>query len=81
LHIASYNGYIDVVKILLAFGADVNDKKNVSIMYNKIRYDMICCIMTDIVIILIRMDIQHCILLARMIKTKLLRYCWHLELM
>ena len=30
LHIASEYGYLEVVKILLAYGADVNDKTDVS---------------------------------------------------
>ena len=30
---ASYKGHIEVVKILLAYGADINDKNMVSTMY------------------------------------------------
>ena len=34
LHVASSFGYIEVVKVLLASGANINDKDNVSTIYS-----------------------------------------------
>lgn len=39
MHVASQRGFIDVVKVLLAFGANVHDKNKVSKCDNDIIHD------------------------------------------
>jgi len=36
LHIASYNGQLEVLKVLIAYGANVDEYSNVSTIYNMI---------------------------------------------
>ena len=52
LFIASDRGHTEIVKILLAYGANINDKDNVSNKYN----DMTCCVY----------DYHYCYYLIRM---------------
>jgi len=51
LHIASLFCHLEVVEVLLAYGANVNDKNMVSTMYNIITEynDILCMIITVII--------------------------------
>ena len=59
MHIACDNGDIEIVKMLLAYGARDDDKNNVSTMYNMIN--------VIVMIVWIRMEILHGILLLIMV--------------
>ena len=67
MYFASHSGYIEVVKILLASGADVRIENKVSIIYNM----LIFCDVLIMNMIIIRMDIHHCILLLILVVLKL----------
>jgi len=45
LHVAACNGYLEVVKILLAYGANPYDKNNVSsVIFVCVLYDVVCIV-------------------------------------
>jgi len=68
----SQKGDVGVVKILLAYGANVNDKNNVSVLAI---LRIISSYKIIVIVFMIRMDIQHWILLLPMVVSKLSRYC------
>jgi len=67
LHVACEEGDVEVVRLLLEHGANVNQKNNEVIEYQYNHNMMI----TIIIIIIIRMDIHHCMLLLSMVILKL----------
>ena len=68
MYFACENGHLEVAKVLLAY-ANVLDTDNVTVVA------ILCIIFIVIDIVLIRIDLQHFILVVVKVMLKWLRYC------